>query len=800
MRLSVDRLRWVLIAGAALLLAVVAGFVGYGRWKALKTFHELVKHSGVTITHETNGFTYSQTLKGRTIFTLHAAKALQRSDGKWTLRDAELTLFGKSGERTDHIYGAEFEYDPEAGIAKAMGQVHMDLEAPQGMNASTSQPLKIRGKEGRSPSALRGANENMHTIHVLTSGLVYLRKLGVAATQEDVAFSFAGMEAHARGAEFDEADSVVHLLANVRLDGDLRGQPVHLTATKADLDRGHQLATLQQPTLESDGKHLKSALAVIRMRKNGSVDTATATGDVVLTSGMQVLRGSELTLTMNEEAEPKLAVMTGGVTLVDISATRPMQGASQRAELAFNAAGQARELTATGAARLTAKESGLDRSIAGNRVVVELTAERSGSKQTQVSGVHAVGDAMAEAESLAAKTGVRRRSTLRADDLQAAFATGAKTLARQVVGTGHARLEQMASNGEVQNSSAESVTMLFTPNGQMSSAVETGHVLLRSQGVAKKGKATVSTASAEHAVYDALAQTLHLTGNANVAQNETQLTAREIVMRGQDDDAEATGDVLATISPEKAASGTTRESSHVTADHATMSRGGEFAVFTGSDAKPARLWQGGSQLQAAVLTMDGKEHMLMARPASKSGHVLAVFANTAVSSGAGKGKSAGGLQATRITSAALDYSDLRGEAVFTGGVRMLASGGDVRSDRATVFFSSREKGKASALAAADPAGRALDRAVMSSNVRLTQPGRTGTADQLLYTAATETFVLTGTAAKRPHVVDTQQGNVTGTTLLFSAADSTIVVAGEGKGRNRVRTEIGVQPEPGEGRQ
>jgi lipopolysaccharide export system protein LptA len=58
-------------------------------------------------------------------------------------------------------------------------------------------------------------------------------------------------------------------------------------------------------------------------------------------------------------------------------------------------------------------------------------------------------------------------------------------------------------------------------------------------------------------------------------------------------------------------------------------------------------------------------------------------------------------------------------------------------------------------------------------------------------------VLTGTAAVPPLIVDAQQGNVTGTTLLFSDAGSTIVVSGDpkalkGKG-GRVRTETHVSP-------
>jgi lipopolysaccharide export system protein LptA len=82
-----------------------------------------------------------------------------------------------------------------------------------------------------------------------------------------------------------------------------------------------------------------------------------------------------------------------------------------------------------------------------------------------------------------------------------------------------------------------------------------------------------------------------------------------------------------------------------------------------------------------------------------------------------------------------------------------------------------------------------------------QPGRHGTGDQLLYNVAAGSYVLTGTPTLPPHIIDTQQGNVTGATLVFSDAGSTIVVSGDPKGDSnaprskgtRVRTETHVSP-------
>src|ERR1700733_9401810 len=105
MQISVERLRVGLLAGAGVLVLA------------------------------TNAFTYSQTVKGRTRFTVHAAKAIRHSDGKYTLHDAEIVLYDQDGEKQANavyrIYGKQFEYDPDTGGIRAVGEVQMDLKAPR---------------------------------------------------------------------------------------------------------------------------------------------------------------------------------------------------------------------------------------------------------------------------------------------------------------------------------------------------------------------------------------------------------------------------------------------------------------------------------------------------------------------------------------------------------------------------------------------------------------------------------------------------------------------------------------------
>ena len=98
-------------------------------------------------------------------------------------------------------------------------------------------------------------------------------------------FSYGDVECHAHGAEFEQGESTVHLLAAVRMNGTLRGQPILLTAAKADLDRANNLAALSVPVINTPGHTVSAGSAVLRLRKDGSVESADAQGAVTLVAG-----------------------------------------------------------------------------------------------------------------------------------------------------------------------------------------------------------------------------------------------------------------------------------------------------------------------------------------------------------------------------------------------------------------------------------------------------------------------------------------------------------------------------------
>ena len=93
-------------------------------------------------------------------------------------------------------------------------------------------------------------------------------------------------------------------------------------------------------------------------------------------------------------------------------------------------------------------------------------------------------------------------------------------------------------------------------------------------------------------------------------------------------------------------------------------------------------------------------------------------------------------------------------------------------------------------------GGEVERVVASGYIEIDQPGRRATGERVVYTASDGTFVMTGTEADPPKVVDDLRGTVTGTSLRFRTGDESVVVSNENPngtaGRQRVRTQTRVK--------
>jgi lipopolysaccharide export system protein LptA len=834
MRLSIQRLRWVLLAGALLLVVVLAAYISYGRYLALKAYRQILAHSGITLTHDSNGVTWSQSLKGRKLYTIRAKTESSLGGGKYALHDAELLLYNRAGNSPDHIYGSEIEYDENEGVARAKGEVFMDLQPPQGLANGGHAP----GDTGVIPEPIKTKPATPPPIiHVRTSGLVYVRKLGVAATDQQVDFSYGDMHCTALGAEFNSGESTLHLLANVHMDGLAHGKPLHVTATRADMDQNSNIANLSHPIVVSNGRSAKADTAILDLRKDGSIEHVQGIDHVVLSSGTQQITGNHLDAVLNLQSIPQSARVAGDVVLVDTNPLKPAHGSANLLDIAFNNQGSPTNVVATGNAKLSmvdrnSNQQGLARSMEGAKIVA-LFAPGERNSPVRITELHATGSAQAAGQSVAtpAKGAIVDKTKplplknilISANDLRILFTNSAdnKSQPQKIYGTGHTLLQQAAPLGEQETSSGDSLELTFaatdrradpaTPDKaamNIASAVQTGHVEIHDQAASKAGSnapGAVSSGSADRATYDGATQVLTLTGDAHLYGDNASLIAPTVSLDQLTQDMTASGGVQTTFQnadtkthgPAGPAPITHILSASARLDHAT-----QLANFYGTDAQPAQMWQNGSQVQAATLLFDGSKRTFSARPAKPGSLIHAIFASNPTTPKPGASPKAASI--LRVASPKLDYNDLKREATFSDGVTIDGTMGEVRGQRAAVLLlpatapsTAKHEPSTDLESRPSPLNGSIDRIVVYGAVQLDQPGRHGTGDQLLYTAASGTYILTGTPAAPPHIVDAQQGNVTGATLLFGDAGSTIVVAGDpaapkGKG-GRVRTETHVSP-------
>ncbi len=847
MNVSVERLRVWLLVGAGLLVTVVVAFLGFAHYRTHRFLKNLPAKLGVDVRRESNNVTYSQSVEGRTVYTIHAANQVERADGKMTLHDVGIVLYGRKQDRADRIYGNEFEYDPKTQVIRALGEVHIDLQAPQAADANA----KMDYAAGKDLHGAAGEHESTdeQLIHVTTSGLVFLQKLGVAATEKEIEFESGGLTGHAVGADYSSDTGVVVLHSAVKVNGLQHERPVVLTASHAVLDRPGQTVVLSQAkyfvvggkTGGAEGETAQAQHVVVHLRKDGSAERVEGDGEVILTNeaGARVSapRGE---VVLNLANQPVSAVMTGGVKYGSDGPLRKAQGEATEGRVAFDQKGRPEHVAMRGAVslheRVRASDAGnepwSERELNAGTVDLMLAADPAGNARLQ--DAKATGDARLKVQSVTAKGGTTS-SALTGDMLTAHFLrVGNADHIGEVHADGHTTLRRVTAAGAVNTDSGDSLVAHLRPSttgsgvtfgagskglknkrdgsggqggDEVSDATELGHVVLTELPVKKPGDSIAPTeqrATAERAFYDGASERTTLTGNVQVSDGTSMLWADKVVTEQQSGDATAEGSVKASY----VQASSSDEPAHVLASRAELKHESQIATFHGVAGKPARLWQGGSQVEAPVIQFDQRQKRLRAhgegQGAPMAVHTVLVRAaaspttvKTDVSKPAGSiGKIATGKSGVmRVASRELLYSEDARKAEFTGGVEAETGDGKIRAQQVVVYLQSAQKepaGKAASAGGSGLMGGSVERMVLNGHLEMEQPGRRATGEQLVYTASDDMYVLTGTTAALPKVVDAQRGTVTGTSLRFHGGDDNVVVSNGGETGERVRTETRVK--------
>lgn len=877
MRLSLERLRWSLLALAILLVIGLAAVLGYARWRVRRAVRDLPAKLGISIERSTNGFDVSKSEGGRTLFTLHAAKMIQyKGRGTAALQDVSITLFDPDGAPADRIYGENFAYDPVQSTVRAQGAVQIDLwrtTGPQSAAKRAEDKAGVRTGEGKtsggaaaehgavgsgSSAGLSGAAAGSgNVVHVKTADLVFDQKTGSASTSRLIQFRVGNVSGSADGASFDAHAGVCILQSKVVLDASLKSGPLAVRASHALFDRGDRRLDLLAGDAEYDSSHTWSDHATVFFRPDGAADHIDLHGHVKTSKGGGMVTAPNERVSFGEKSQPRQALLSGGLVFSDKDPARSLHGTAGSAIVSFAARSMLRHV------QLMDAVSVVDEQIS-QKSTRNLTASKLDIDLAEGKGRPVVSRALAQGEAVlhlfSPSAGGRQDAQIRADRLLATLPDG-RALS-DVRGSGHTMLSMTAPNGIVQTSTGDRIHMEFAgasgaSAGQgraespaarstlapklgsmqaaaLQSAEQEGNVVFVQQappaetGSSRKPAADnigfgsgPLRATAHRVVFTAATNLIALYGaegnsggaeEPRVEQAGGFLTARTIEFNRETGDASAAGNVQVTYDNSSAlgpargparaprtsgtiggisGAGAAPEPLHVIAARARLERARGRASFYGVPGRDARLWQGADSISAPALEISSVPRTLSAHglsgAASRPVHLVLTGAS-APGAALPPGKEArtadsGQPTVVRVSSGSLLYSDRDGKAQLRGGVLMQDPSGSVHSQEMDLSLGP-PPGKAlgssagkTPQGAAGAAGKQVQRIVARGQVLLEQPGRRATGSLLVYTAANETFVLTGTSAAPPRLTDQRHGAMTGTSLIFNDRDDSVVVSG-----------------------
>jgi len=826
LRITIERMRTLVLVAGALLVAALVAFLAIGKLKNPFNYKEIPGKLGINIQQEANGVTYTQAHGGHTVFKLHASKVVQLKQGNALLHDVKIDLYAADGTPTDRIEGGEFEYDQSKGTAVAAGPVEITLMRPGvapaiAPKASAGKALGSKDK----PLASAAQTAERGEIHVKTSGLTFDQKSGIATTDKHVDFSLTQGAGSSLGATYDSQKGLLVLEHAVVLNTRRGNDPVELQAQHAEFQRAALTCRLRAAMASFQGGKAASGDATILFRQDGSAVRLNAVSGFTLeTESGSHLASPAGVLEFDEHDQPRHGHLEGGVTMDSTSQTvdRRLHGTAPTVDLDFTAKGELRHAHLERGVEFHSEEHTVSTNLPMRTVrnwlspLADVEFRDAGHGQVEPSSIHGTGGVVVTGESQRGKEPVVP-SRLAADDLTGQFGPGSILTAMN--GVGHAGIEETTVKGTRQTTSGERLEAHFevpakaeakgaakadakttSASGvagaaQVQSAIVEGHVVLLQVPSAKPGApaAAPMRASAGRAVYEGEGEWLHLTLNPRVEDGGLQLTADKIDVSHISGDAFAHGNVKSTWTDTGSKSGKAPQGSvalggqgpaHVISAEAQLHQATSEATFKGQ----ARLWQQANSVAAPVIVLDRARQTLTARSSDVADPVRVVLLSAGSTAGKDGNKSSTGKttqpSVIRVHGGDLKYSDVERKAVLHG----IGSSGTVVAETGTATSVSNEVelillpagDRANKDAAAAVGGAQVDRLTARGKVVVSSQGRRGTGEQLVYTGATGEYVLTGTAATPPRMTDPVRGIVTGEALIFHGRDDSVSVEGGAK--------------------
>ncbi|MGA8741707.1 MAG: LPS export ABC transporter periplasmic protein LptC [Terracidiphilus sp.] len=820
MRFTIERLRTLVLVAGVLLVIALGVFLGLARFRNRFIRKDLPQKLGLNIQEEANGLVWSHEVRGHMLYKLHASKQVQlKRDGKvfLQLHDVNIELYAEDGSRVDRIAGGEFEYDPNSGIARAVGPVEITLMKPKvapaiAPKATADQALNAKQKSTSLGSAAQTAASG--EIHVKTSGLIFDRNSGKASTGEKVEFTLTQGSGSAMGAEYDSHEGLLVLDRAVELSVQRGAEPVQLTAQHAVFERDNQVCELQVATAHYRGDVSSSMAAKVYFRDDGSAERLDAEKGFVLTTETGGrLAAPTGTLDFDVHNQPLHGHLQGGVTIDSDNKGRKIHGASPTMELVFAENGVLRSAHLERGVQIASDEESATATgpLHAHRTwmspVADISFRNAGQSKVEPGSIHGTGGVVV-AGTTQRGNGPATPVKMTADEVTGGFGlNGALT---KLIGRGHTAIAETTATGTQQTMSGDVLEAHLAANAkendgtatggatQIESATVDGNVVLTQQPPAKAGVVQPTMrATAGHADYDNAGQLLHLTRSPRVTDGGLELTANKLNVSQESGDAFAQGNVKATWFGDAPGGNLAKKDSagnvnanfgaqgptHVIAENAELQRSSGAATFKGN----ARLWQQGNSVAAPVIALDRTKQTLTAETKDGKNPVQVVLVNaTAAVPGKQGAQKQSGPSVIRVRGGNLKYSGAERKAVMRADAvgSVISSTADATTISNEVELILLPPGNH---AGKDGAAAQVDRMTSRGHVEISSQGRRGTGEQLVYTGDTGDYVLTGSAAVPPQLTDPTHGTVTGQALIFNSRDDSVSIEGDGRKTTTVTT-------------
>jgi len=798
-RLTIERLRTLVLVAAVLLLVATVGFLAVGKWKNPFNRRDLPAKLGFNIQQESNGVTFSHALGGHSQFKVHASKVVQLKQGNALLHDVKIELYGEDGSRVDRIEGDEFEYNQKSGTATATGPVEITLMRPGVTPVSAAARAAAAGE-----------------VHVRTSGLTFNWNSGIATTVKHVDFSTTQGAGSAMGATYESKGGHLDLDHDVELHTQRSGDTVAIHAAHAEFERADMICQLRAATAEYRAGQATAGQARVEFREDGSAVRLDASDGFHLTTA----QGSKLdaprgTLEFDQHNQPRHGRMEGGVTMDSAAPGRSSHGTAPTADLDFTAKGDLRHAHLEQGVALTSDQQSRTAGLHPETVhigrtwhspVMDIDFRTTGHGQVEPAALSGVGGVVVASQSQRGSA-APVTAQMAADQVNGVF--GPDSELTEMTGAGHASMLQTTASGDRQTAHGDRLEAHFAPASaagahgvatQVQAAQLDGHVVLIDQPVQKTGARPQPPlrAFAGRAVYAGDGQWLHLTLNPRIDNGGLQMTAERIDISQDSGDAFAHGNVKATWTQAAGAPAVgglapdPQQPAHVIAAEAQLHQAAgntdSVATFRGH----ARLWQQANSVAAPTIVLEKDRQNLDALSTDRAEPVRVVMLSQSNRPGDKPNDKANDKpnekpkstpSVLRVRGGQLHYSGLDRSALMQSGALgpVVAETGTATSQSDQVDLKLVDPAaKNAAHPASQPGQGQVERMTARGHVTLTSEGRRGVGEQLTYTGANDEYVLTGTTALPPRMTDPARGTVTGAALIFRSRDDSVSIEGGGR--------------------